>query len=264
LTLLVAGAALSAVSLTNSGLKTVVAILGLILLIGSLCLTIFIYLNEFEKLWYGGRAVAESVKTLAWRYMTRAEPFDAALTPKKADGRLTKSLAEILTNRKHLAGIFGGDLGSAPQITDQMREVRSLDTVTRKSIYLAQRIDGQRKWYSNKARDNQRAKGVWFAAVIVSQGLALLAAAFLVAHPDSPVSLTGIFTTLASAFLAWMQLKRNQELAQSYGLAAHELGLIHARGEHVQTEEELSIYVSDAENAISREHTLWVARRDDV
>jgi hypothetical protein len=79
---------------------------------------------------------------------------------------------------------------------------------------------------------------------------------------DSPINPTGTFSTLAAAAMAWLQVKRYQELAQSYLLAAHELGLIEAQSLHVHTEVELSAFVANAENAISREHTMWVARRD--
>src|ERR1035437_5987095 len=32
--------------------------------------------RRYDKTWYLSRAVAESVKTITWRYMMRAEPFD--------------------------------------------------------------------------------------------------------------------------------------------------------------------------------------------
>ena len=67
---------------------------------------------------------------------------------------------------------------------------------------------------------------------------------------------------MAASLIAWMQVKRYQELAQSYGLATQELGLIASRGLHVASDEELSKFVAESETAISREHTLWTARRD--
>ena len=69
---------------------------------------------------------------------------------------------------------------------------------------------------------------------------------------------------MAAAFVAWLQLKRHQELANSYALAAQELSFIAEQIQRVETAGEFSKFVSDAENAISREHTLWAARRDQV
>lgn len=72
-----------------------------------------------------------------------------------------------------------------------------------------------------------------------------------------------VLATGASAVLAWLQIRRHQELAQSYAVASHELALAESRARHVRSEEELARFVGDAEAAISREHTLWIARRDE-
>ncbi|MCV5359976.1 DUF4231 domain-containing protein, partial [Escherichia coli] len=37
--------------------------------------SVYLFSVRPEKLWYGGRAVAESIKTITWRYVCRAEPF---------------------------------------------------------------------------------------------------------------------------------------------------------------------------------------------
>jgi len=94
--------------------------------------------------------------------------------------------------------------------------------------------------------------------------LAFAAAVALVKWPDSDFKLTGLFTCLASALIAWVQLKQHKELAQSYSIAEVELGFIQEQGQHITTDREFSDFVGDAENAISREHTLWIARRDKI
>jgi hypothetical protein len=58
-----------------------------------------------------------------------------------------------------------------------------------------------------------------------------------------------------------MQVKKFNELAAAYTVAAHEIGLIRPKLDDVSTEAELSDFITDAELAFSREHTLWVARR---
>jgi hypothetical protein len=62
--------------------------------------------------------------------------------------------------------------------------------------------------------------------------------------------------------LSWMQAKRFSELAASYALAAHEISLIKEQSLLPDTDEKFSLFVGDAENAFSREHTQWVARKD--
>lgn len=202
------------------------------------------------------------MKSLAWRYLTCTEPYSHDFEPVSLDQKFTDDLASILAERRDFSSRLGCPLTTEPQITKCMREIRKLDTEGRKKVYLSDRINDQRRWYGEKADTNRKSVNRLFLAMITSQILALIAAIILVRWPEVPVNPTGILVTLAAAFFAWLQLRRHQELARSYGLAAHELGLICEQARYVTTAEELSNFVSDSENAISREHTLWLARRD--
>ena len=71
----------------------------------------------------------------------------------------------------------------------------------------------------------------------------------------------GLFTTISAAAISWLQLKQHQELKQAYTTAAQELIFIKASSNSIHTEEQLSRFVLDSENAISREHTLWLAQK---
>jgi hypothetical protein len=245
-------------------LQKITAASSAIFFVISLVLTIIILKTQYERIWYGARAVAESVKTLSWRYMTCSEPFTQNLTSSKADTEFVSKLSKIISERKNLFWSFDGDLGIGSQITDTMRKVRNLDVETRKQIYLQQRIKDQRKWYGIKSKQNRNLVGKWFFAVVFSQLFAIVSAILIIIWPESLVNLAGVFSALAAAFLAWMQVKQHQELAQSYGVAAHELGLVAEQASHVKTNEDLCDFVSDSENAISREHTLWVAKREKL
>lgn len=256
------GAISSAVSVGATSYKSLMAVVGGTSFVISLVLTGAIKFARYEKDWYGGRAIAESVKTLAWRYMTCAEPYLSKLTPKEVDLKLAADLGEVLSQRKYLSGALDGKLSNQAQITGRMREIRKLETKARRDFYIRARIEDQRDWYGRKAVANQNKESIWFIAIMAAQILAGASAFFLVRSPDFPLNPAGIFSTLATAFIAWLQVKRHQELAQSYNLAAQELGLIAVNALHVETDDELSAFVGDAENAISREHTMWVARRD--
>ena len=100
--------------------------------------------------------------------------------------------------------------------------------------------------------------------VYVLQVAAILMAILLIPLPDFFLNIPSILTTLVRALFAWMQLKRYQELSQSYGVAAQELSEIYESYRSVQSEDELSTHILDAEQAISREHTLWIARKTDM
>lgn len=261
---LVLGAILGGVSVTGPDAKVWTAILGGVSFGISVVFTVVIRIAGFERDSYGGRAVAESVKTLAWRYMICADPYELGLPVESVDKHFTKDLTAVLSERKYLSGALAGELSVRPQITQRMREVRGLDLEDRKELYGRGRIKDQRSWYSSKAATNRSLETVWFVAVIAAQFLAFISALLRVRYPDWALNGTGIFSALAASFLAWLQVKRYQELAQSYGLASQELGLIVEEGKHVKTEEELSSFVTNSESAISREHTLWIARRGTI
>ena len=264
LLLLVLGAVLTAVSFQSGSAKATSVTIAGILFILSLLVAAAIGVKRYEKTWYGGRAIAESVKTLAWKYMTGAEPYEIPLTSREADERFARDLSAVLAQRKNLSGALRGGLSNSPQITDKMRLIRELKTDERKAIYLTQRIENQQHWYTEKATTNQTKEWQWFILILAAQGLAAASAFVLVRWPTLQVRLAGVFATLAAGSIAWLQVKRHQELAQSYNLAAQELGLIAVNARYVSTEEELSKFVSNAESAVSREHTMWVARRDQT
>jgi CRP-like cAMP-binding protein len=199
---------------------------------------------------------------MAWRYMTGSAPYPAGLPSAEVDQKFALALRSIVKEREQLSFGFGGEFSKQPQISERMRAIRGGSLEERKRVYLAERISDQRVWYGNQAVNNRTAENRYFIMVFAGQLAALGAAIALVGWPDSNVRLTGFFASLAGALIAWLQLKQHKDLAQSYSVAELELGFIEERARHITTEQEFSDFVSDAENAISREHTLWIARRD--
>jgi hypothetical protein len=257
------GALASSFSFDNTTWQRGLYIIAAILFFSSVVVTIVLLRRSYERAWYGGRAGAESVKTLAWRYMTRSKPFDE-LAESAADELFRVSLKEILESKRELAITRRDVRNAGQQITSTMRQVRGFDLGARKEVYRVQRIEDQCRWYSTRARENEDAERLWFWIVIGAQFVALVWALLQAVWPMIGVNLASVFAGVAAALIAWLQVKKHQELAQSYALAAHELGIIATKAKHVSTEEELSTFVADAEVAISREHTMWSARRDAV
>ena len=91
----------------------------------------------------------------------------------------------MLNERKALAARLGGKLAMEQQITENMKLVRNLGTERRKAIYLSERIDNQRKWYSDKSEANLRSANKFFAGIIVSEVLAIISAFVIVLWPTS-------------------------------------------------------------------------------
>lgn len=262
LALMVLGAVAGSIALNITQGKVIIALISAALFGGGLLLTFYIRDQQFEQHWYDGRAIAESIKTQAWRFMMCSEPYPKGLSEADSEGVFMRMLAALLKERKRFAAFLGAGIGTDPPITSKMREIRQLPFEERKRIYITDRINNQRDWYSRKAKENLDASKWWFKAIIIAQGLALLSSFILVQWPDLPINGTSIFAALATACIAWQQLKKQRELANSYGLAAEELILISGYSNAIRTAEELAGFVSDAENAISREHTMWIARRD--
>lgn len=108
-------------------------------------------LVRFDEKWFEGRAVAESIKTTAWRYMMQVPPFDL---PDRADAEFAGRLENV---RQESRIIRRGVAGRAPEITDRMRQTRDLGWEDRRRFYVEARLDDQIAWYRTKARFN----GAW-------------------------------------------------------------------------------------------------------
>jgi hypothetical protein len=175
-----------------------------------------------------------------------------------------EQLAEILRMPRSQQSVLAGEVASHAQITPGMRLVRDLTFEERKDAYIRLRIRDEQMWYSSNAASNAKNSSRLLLAVIVCQGIAMTTAILLISWADFNFNFSSVFSAGAVALIAWLELKGHKELAFSYAQAAHELGLILAREPYVESDEEFSGFVSDAENAISREHTMWLARRDNV
>jgi hypothetical protein len=252
---LLAAAVLSAV---NSPLWPC-AVLQVCVLLGALGCSVYLYARRPDRYWYAGRAVAESIKTLTWRFVSRAEPFDGDDPPAQAHFRQT--LKAVIEQNQEVAEQLVSHL-DGQQISEAMKTMRDASQEDRRRTYLDERVTEQLGWYAGKARSNRQAASALFAALILVNAAAVV---FAIARIEFPVARfwpTDALVTLAASLLGWMQAKRYSGLAASYALAAHEISLIREQAGGIVTEAELSAFIGDSENAFSREHTQWVARKD--
>lgn len=231
------------------------AALALTAFIAALLTEIHLLRDKPEERWYNGRALAESVKTLAWRYMAGAAPFPPSLPDDEARDVLLTRIHDLTTE----ANLPGLTFGQA-QVTDRMREVRALDFADRKSAYLALRVADQEGWYNAKARLNKQNSGKWRSILILFEVLGV--ATSTVSLLDlADVDASSVVAAAIAAAGAWLEVKQYDNLSSAYSLTATELGFVRMTGENVTTEPDWSRYVVSAEQAISREHTMWLARR---
>ncbi|WP_342154602.1 DUF4231 domain-containing protein [Methylorubrum sp. SB2] len=239
--------------------SSIFAIFQTVILLIGLCITIYLAIGKPQQSWYGTRALAESIKTITWRYMTRAEPYN--VPDADADRNFLSNL-KVLVSTNHQLTSSTLPVSNAEEITSKMREIRNNSLVERVKLYMDSRVEDQRKWYISKSSYNKTMSRVWLSVIILVYILLIGFAVARPAFPDYSYWPTDVLLTLASSFLAWTQTKRYQELAASYALTAHEISLLKATAITHFSEEQFSVFVSDAENAFSREHTQWQARRD--
>lgn len=214
-----------------------------------------------EQSWYRSRALAESVKTLTWRYAMRATPFQGAEADAKKAFRV--QLHKIFDDNKITVEKIPSDWATHEQITPGMDAIRAKNLRDRLTYYLANRVDEQRGWYSDKATANRDNALFWVkvsaAAYIIAGGIAIAK----IAYPTWPYFSAEPLIVIAASIVGWMQIRKFGELAAAYTVAAHEIGLIKPKASDDASEDEFSEFVNDAEKAFSREHTLWIARQSD-
>ncbi len=252
--LLVFASILSVLNLASAGF----AYLQAAVLLASLALTVYLSFNQPQKTWYGARALAESVKTVTWRFIMRAEPYDE--TQEQSTKHFVANLKKILNDNTVLNKIIAFNTGD--EITEKMNLVRNMPIAKRRQFYALHRVDNQLDWYRSKARLNDANSSKWYKSLFIIQALAIGLAILRILYPTSEYWPTDIFVTASGCCLAWLQTKRFQELAASYSLTAHDISLLKEKLGAAKTELKFSAFVGDAENAFSREHTQWRARRD--
>ncbi|CAN7673881.1 DUF4231 domain-containing protein [Pararhizobium sp. LjRoot255] len=229
-------------------------------------LGVLIYRNQQkpEQDWYRGRALAESIKTSCWKYCMGAEPFGNGDSPRVTRAEFRSYLAEILQANRHIGERMPPDKAAHDQITESMEEVRALPLEERIKYYDTLRIREQRTWYANKAGLNKKASRSWVITSVIAYACAIVMSLVRIALPGFAFWPIEPVIVIASSILGWMQIKKFNELASSYTLTAHEIGIIQGRVLEMKAEDEFSKFVADAEQAFSREHTQWVARQQQA
>lgn len=212
-------------------------------------------IGRFDDRWFECRAFAENFKNIVWLYVM--SPHNTAPT------NIDRYLSELGQLRKRLPNLqkeFARFKDSGNPITDWMKEAQALPIALKASLYREQRIQDQAKWYSSKAKLNARLEHRWFWAIFGIEFFAITVSVFQATEllKFNPV---GGIAAVGTAFIAWSQIKRFSDLATSYAIAADDLEKIAAAYCNVQTQADLDSMVDEVEKAVSREHTMWLARR---
>lgn len=211
-----------------------------------------------ERDWYAGRAVAESVKTLAWRFAVQGEPFGPSIDLEAAKGLLRERTRAVVARGRDRVRLEVGEAVT----TAAMVSLRRQPFETRRASYVAFRTRAQWRWYADKAHFNEVRATRWRFGLLGGELLAVVLSAVAVGR-DRPADFAGIAAAVVASAAAWLGLKQYSQLTSAYRAAAAELG-IQADGLLSVGEPDWPQAVADSEEAISREHTMWLASRGEA
>lgn len=143
--------ALSLVAVAST-LSTVVASRPLLLVVAAafvaaVGLEVALWAAKPERRWYDGRAAAESLKTLVWRYCVKGEPFSETLGDQAADALFLSRTEEVLRGLRSVS-LSAGDHQPGVQITPEMRAIRQSNLEERINAYDGERVQDQQTWYA--------------------------------------------------------------------------------------------------------------------
>lgn len=211
-----------------------------------------------EREWYESRAAAESAKTLCWRFAVAGKPFPESMSDEDAKQLLASRFAEIGSELKYVEISVPASEGG--EVTSKMLELRHAPLAIRIKSYDRDRIRSQQDWYASKSRWNERRARTWLKAVLAAEGLGLLGGV-MKATGIVNIGLLGLFSAIATAIGAWLQMKQHGTLSAAYNVTARELRQVATLVDETRSPDDWANFVDKAEEAISREHTMWVASR---
>jgi SMODS and SLOG-associating 2TM effector domain 3/SMODS and SLOG-associating 2TM effector domain 1 len=219
----------------------------------------YLYQATPERTWYEGRAAAESVKTLSWRYAVGGEPFNIGATPESVIADLfLEQLKDLFAVIKDLDLV--PPTSSGEQITRAMRDARASLLIDRKAMYELGRVNDQQNWYQAKAIWNERRANYWTRGMLAVEIVGVVCA-ILKAVGVIEGDLLGFAGAVVATMTAWLQTKQHRTLATAYAVTTLELASVRSKIAYQNNESDWAKFVADAEEAFSREHTLWKASR---
>lgn len=231
-----------------------------IFLVLSIALTAMMYGKDFDKTWFDSRAIAESIKAETWLFMMKAPRYGGDISEAEAGNLFLNRLNEIIHSHQSVMSELTPYLTEGTQITVRMRQVRNQPLESRRGLYSRSRIHDQCIWYARKTKWNKTQESRWFALTWMLEISAVTLALVSIFFRNPIVSPIGIVSATSGGVLSWINARSYKETTVSYGLVAYELSILEDRTSQIMTEDDMSRIVMEAENAISSEQRIWLAR----
>jgi len=212
--------------------------------------------------WQLHRSAAELLRSQCWRYAVCGAPY--GVDERDADALFEVRVNEGLHQMRAIGWRDPRPPGSSALerelLTPTMRALRAMPFSTRKDVYVRDRVIEQREWYLRRSAQSRRAAATWQALAALGTLAALAAAAAKAFEWGSSMDLVGLASSAAAASVAWSELRQYQPLVAAHSLVAQELSTMAVTMDKVVAEPQWAEEVAAAEDAISPEHTAWLAR----
>jgi hypothetical protein len=264
LVLLIAGAFTALLDFKNSLKIDLPQLIGAILFVGALAIRAYRASEQFERRWFEGRAAAESIKSLSWRYAVGGNPFAKELSEEEVEREYATRLREII--QTFSAPRLRPSRPMDQSITEWMRLTRRKSLRERVSEYSLGRIKEQQFWYATKAYLNARAHRRWNLVLVLLEllGFGIGLAQAMNAIGGRRLSALALMAAIIAAITVWTHARQFASLASAYAQADQELLLITDLVDRTRSEVDWGEFVESAETAISREHRIWQSSRMSV
>jgi len=186
-----------------------------------------------DERWYEGRAAAESVKTLSWRFAVAGDPFSSSVDSIESRRRFLAQVHDVASDLQHVtAPPVSGNSDALPQ---RLLDARVGDFHSRRNMYMEGRLQDQIDWYGRNARKNEINQQRFLVMTIVLEFVGVLGAVLRITNVVNFDAL-GIIAAITAGAASWAQTRQYGQLGRAYSIAAHELSIIKAECAFVDAE----------------------------
>lgn len=220
----------------------------LILFLLSVSVFLLRIFTKFDRKWFKSRAYSESIKSMTWKWI---------MSSRNEKEFKVQIDAFILNNHIVLNPYTSHD----DLITVEMRKIKELQDSEKYLYYRENRITDQEKWYKRKIIYNKKRFVMISSLTVIAYTLAIV---YLIHNlkngvkSDKYYDLIVIFCTL---LLSWANIKKYNELIEAYTITLNDIVVLKNNILSFEEVDDFNNYIDDCENAFSREHTQWYARK---
>jgi len=210
--------------------------------------------------WYRARALAETTKSMTWRYAVGGNPYPIDQSKPTADPAFSKHMDALLHGMGAPAPLLPG-LRIEKEDMSKIENLRTQDLLTRQTVYLESRVRDQENWYESRAVSLARRRSQLSIVSVGSAALAVLLSIYLVAQPTQ--YMPSVVALLASVALGTITISQARNLptdVSAYQLTHYEIKSVLSSAPPV-SEAEWAEWVDTTEEVFSREHTMWLGSR---